>query len=108
MTAILPTNRAGVVTADTIRQAGGGKTRPGREPHTRRTPTPLPTTPPATATAKQVAAWAGVTPSMVQKWVAGGLLTARKVGGGRGRFEFDGDEAVAFVRRRLAQEGGTR
>jgi hypothetical protein len=98
----LPTRR-GVVTADTLRdqlkQTGGRPARTVREPQ------PLPDRLPDTVTSHHIARLAGVTVSSVHNWARAGLLPSRRVGGGRGRLEFDGAEALAFLRRR-AQGGG--
>jgi excisionase family DNA binding protein len=98
----LPTRR-GVVTADTLRR--GINEPAGRKARVHREPQPLPDQLPDTVTTKQLARLAGTSLSCVQKWVAAGELTARRVGSGRGRLEFDGAEALEFLRKRA---GGGR
>lgn len=87
MTAILPTNHAGVVTADTIRQAAAGVSRL-----------------PARMTTTQVARRAGVSPKAVSNWVRTGKLVPIEPGGsgvGNGHI-FSGADVAAF----LAQRAG--
>jgi hypothetical protein len=103
VTAILPTNHAGIVTAATLREGIHDPT--GRRARIRRDPQPLPNSLPDVVTAKVIARIAGTTVSAVQNWARAGLLPSRKVGGGQGRLEFDGAVALAFLRKRA---GGAR
>lgn len=111
MTAILPTNPQGIVTADTIRTAVGvepKRTWPVPGPPRRRVSRPAKPVLAGTITTGQVAALAGVDPAMVRRWARQGKFSTARRGSGQIGALYAHAEVLAWLDQRAAKKRGAR